>query len=83
MQRLPRLSGLDHWQLNPDNFSRYDHMTEDSKFQRRFEITHVLFLTKAVRNGRLEVVVEREERRERRRMLQDSPLLLLTGNVRA
>ena len=69
MQRLPRLSGLDHWQLNPDNpdnLSRYDHMAEDLRFQPRLEIAHVLFLTKAVRDGRLEVVIEQEWRRERR-----------------
>ena len=60
MQRLPGLSGLDDWQLNPDNLSRYDHMIEDLKFQPRLEIAHVLFLTKAVREGRLKVVIERE-----------------------
>ncbi len=66
MQRLPRLSGLDGWQLYPDNLSRYDHMAEDLKFQPRLEIAHVLFLTKAVSEGRLKVVVEQEWRRERR-----------------
>ena len=60
MQRLPGLSGLDGWQLYPDNLSRYDHMVEDLKFQPRLEIAHVLFLTKAVREGRLKVVIERE-----------------------
>jgi hypothetical protein len=66
MQGLPGLSGLDGWQLNPDNLSRYDHMAEDLKFQPRLEIAHLLLLTKAVREGRLKVVVEQEWRRERR-----------------
>jgi hypothetical protein len=37
MQRLPGLSGLDGWQLNPDSPSWYDHMAEDFKFQPRLE----------------------------------------------
>jgi hypothetical protein len=64
--KLVLVSGLDGWQLYPDNLSRYDHMAEDLKFQLRLEIAHVLFPTKAVSKGRLKVVVEQEGRRERR-----------------